>query len=101
MSEHLRIVRPKPETAADDSKMIVQLTVRELRELIAQGVNAVTTGQRPSQLLTPEALAQQLSVPVSWVYEQPRQGKIPVHRIGRYLRFDFVEVVEAQKKRTP
>jgi excisionase family DNA binding protein len=101
MSEHLRIVRPQPETAADDSKMIVQLTVGELRELIAQGVKAVTTGERPSQLFTPEGLASQLSVPVSWVYEQSRQGNIPTHRIGRYLRFDLAEVLESQKKRTP
>ncbi|MBI2361025.1 MAG: helix-turn-helix domain-containing protein, partial [Deltaproteobacteria bacterium] len=47
-------------------------------------------------LLTPEELAERLKVPLSWVYEQSRQGKIPTHRIGRYIRFDLCEVLESQ-----
>ncbi len=50
------------------------------------------------QLLTPEELAERLKVPVSWVYEQSRQGNIPKHRLGRYIRFDFHEVLASQKK---
>jgi len=50
-----------------------------------------------SELLTPEELAERLKVPLTWVYEQSRQGNIPTHRIGRYIRFDFHEVVESQK----
>jgi excisionase family DNA binding protein len=48
--------------------------------------------------LTPEQLAERISVPVSWVYEQSRQEKIPTHRIGRYIRFDLAEVLASQKK---
>ena len=48
-------------------------------------------------LLTPEELAEKLKVPVSWVYEQSRQGKIPTHRIGRYIRFSFAEVIASQQ----
>jgi len=49
-------------------------------------------------LLDPEELAANLKVPVSWVYEQSRQGNIPTHRIGRYIRFDLHEVIASQKK---
>jgi excisionase family DNA binding protein len=73
----------------------------EIRKIVRDEIKAANNGNEHRALLTPEALAQQLSVPVSWVYEQSRQGKIPVHKIGRYLRFDFAEAVEAQKKRTP
>ena len=44
-------------------------------------------------------LADRLKVPVSWVYEQSRQGNIPTHRIGRYLRFSLTEVLESQKNK--
>ena len=51
-----------------------------------------------AELLTPEDLADRLKVPLSWVYEQSRQGKIPTHRLGRYIRFDLAEVLTSQKK---
>jgi excisionase family DNA binding protein len=51
-----------------------------------------------ADLLTAEELAERLKVPVSWVYEQSRQGKIPTHRMGRYIRFRLQEVVDSQKK---
>ena len=55
-------------------------------------------GHQDSELLTPEQLAEKLKIPVSWVYEQSRQKKIPTHRLGRYIRFDLREVLESQKK---
>jgi excisionase family DNA binding protein len=79
----------------------VQLTVGELRDLVAQWIKDANAADRQRKLLTPEKLALKLSVPVSWVYEQSRQGKIPTHKLGRYLRFDVAEVLEAQKKKTP
>ena len=51
------------------------------------------------ELLTPDELANKLKLPVSWVYEQSRQGNIPTHRLGRYIRFDFREVIESQRKK--
>ena len=51
-----------------------------------------------AELLTPDELAEKLKVPVSWVYEQSRQGKIPTHRIGKYIRFDISEVLASLKK---
>jgi len=55
-------------------------------------------GHSTACLLTPEELATKLKVPVSWCYEQSRQGNIPTHRIGRYIRFDLQEVLASQKK---
>ena len=51
------------------------------------------------ELLTPEELAKKLRLPVSFVYEKSRQGKIPTHRIGKYIRFDFQEVLASQKNK--
>ncbi len=65
-----------------------------LRRIVREELAA---GQDGHGLLTPEALAERLCVPVSWVYEQSRQGNIPTHRIGRYIRFDLREVIESQK----
>jgi hypothetical protein len=75
-----------------------------IREVLAEG-NGNGNGHA-KQLLTPEELAAKLAltgkgnkVSTSWVYEQSRQGNIPTHRIGRYLRFDLMEVLESQKKK--
>jgi excisionase family DNA binding protein len=45
-----------------------------------------------------QGLAALLKVPLSWVYEQSRQGNIPTHRLGRYIRFDLQEVLASRKK---
>ena len=50
------------------------------------------------QLLTPEELADRLNIPLSWVYEQSRLGKIPTHKLGHYIRFDLHEVLASQEK---
>jgi hypothetical protein len=78
------------------------ILVEQFRAVVREEIQSALNGNNGQQaLLTPEALARQLSVPVTWVYEQSRQGNIPTHRIGCYLRFDVLEVLEAQKKRTP
>lgn len=72
----------------------------EIKQLIKEAVREeLDTPLRNGflvELLTPEELADQLKVPVSWVYEQSRLDKIPTHRIGRYIRFDLREVLESQ-----
>ena len=69
-----------------------------VRRVIRQEFETLQNG-KTAQLLTPEQLADRLKVPVSWVYEQSRQGGIPTHRVGRYIRFDLAEVLESQKKK--
>jgi predicted DNA-binding transcriptional regulator AlpA len=49
----------------------------------------------PSQILTLAELAERLKVSQRWVYEKSRrrcQYPLPVIRIGRYLRFNWLEV---------
>lgn len=69
----------------------------EIRRILRQEIEA-GNGNKTAELLTPEELADKLKVPLSWVYEQSRQGNIPTHRIGRYIRFDLHEVLASQKK---
>lgn len=70
-----------------------------LKPIVEEAVREAINGHREIELLTPEQLAERIKVPISWVYEQSRQGNIPTHRIGRYIRFDVAEVLESQKKK--
>ena len=69
-----------------------------LRRIVREELQSVDNA-KATELLTPEELAANLKVPLSWVYEQSRQGNIPTHRLGRYIRFDLLEVIESQKKK--
>lgn len=45
----------------------------------------------PAGLLTPQEVADLLSVPVSWVYKRTERGAanpIPHVKLGKYLRFE-------------
>lgn len=51
----------------------------------------------PSDILTPQELAERLKVDVGWVYEKTRTNgtrgnPLPVLRAGRYLRFCWPDV---------
>jgi excisionase family DNA binding protein len=74
------------------------LFLDRIREVVRDELRAVANGHG-AELLTPEELAERMKLPVSWVYEQSRQGNIPTHRLGRYLRFSLTEVLESQKKK--
>jgi hypothetical protein len=59
------------------------------------------TGLKPEDLLTPGELAQRLKVSTSWVFEQTRQRAkvrnktpLPCIRLGKYLRFSWVQVCQ-------
>jgi len=68
-----------------------------VRRVLREEIAAMKNGDAPT-LLEPGELADKMKVPVSWVYEQSRLGKIPTHRLGKYLRFDLHEVLLSQKK---
>lgn len=70
-----------------------------LRRIVREEVQSLQHG-KVAELLTPEELATALKVPLTWVYEQSRQGNIPTHRMGRYIRFDLKAVVESQNRKT-
>jgi len=88
----------EPNKTNQDSTLIVTLSVGQLRELVRQELKAASETGNSSKLLTPEQLATALEVPISWVYEQSRLGKIPVHKVGHYNRYDLVEVLTSLKK---
>jgi excisionase family DNA binding protein len=44
------------------------------------------------RLLDAAAIAERLGVPKSWVLESARSGAMPCVRLGRYVRFDLVDV---------
>jgi predicted DNA-binding transcriptional regulator AlpA len=49
----------------------------------------------PSQILTLSEISARLKVSERWVYEKSRrrcQNPLPVIRIGRYLRFNWLDV---------
>ena len=72
---------------------------RLLRRIVKEEIRAIKGELNGnSELLTPEQLADRLHIPISWIYEQSRQGNIPTHRLGRYIRFDLHEVLASQKK---
>ncbi len=64
-----------------------------IRHVVREEVKAAGNAR---ELFTPDELANKLKLPVSWVYAQSRQGNIPTHRLGRYIRFDLSEVLESQ-----
>lgn len=68
-----------------------------IRQAVREEIQALGNGRKEGGLLTPDELADKLKIPVTWVYEQSRQNKIPTHRLGRYIRFDLREVLESQK----
>lgn len=64
-------------------------------------IPASRPGLDPSDLLTPEQLAERLQVAKSWVFEQTRErakirnkNPLPCIRLGKYLRFSWVAVCE-------
>ena len=55
------------------------------------------------RLLTASDVAELLSVPVSWVREHTRSGRIPHVQLGRYVRYrhdTIVDWIGAQEGRT-
>ncbi len=57
--------------------------------------------REPDHLMDVNELADFLRVPKSWIYERTRPGAknpIPHKRVGKYLRFDLREVMEADLK---
>jgi len=82
---------------SESAKNPFDLLLEQFRLIVREEIAAA--GGPVKELLEPEELAERLKVPVTWVYEQSRQGGIPTHRIGRYIRFDLNEVIESQRKK--
>jgi excisionase family DNA binding protein len=83
---------------ADISSLLGEALLGAIRQAVKEAIREVGPNGKQHGLLDPEELAAKLKVPISWVYEQSRQGNIPTHRLGRYIRFDLEEVLASQKK---
>jgi hypothetical protein len=53
-----------------------------IRQAVREEIEAADSGHKEGDLLTPEELAEKLKIPVSRVYEQSRQKKIPNPPLG-------------------
>jgi excisionase family DNA binding protein len=63
---------------------------------IATSATAATcTEPDAGHMMTADELASVYHVPKSWFYELARQGRLPCRRLGRYVRFDQVNVAAA------
>jgi len=93
-------IRPKPKRSfmSETEFSFESLLRRIIKEEIQEALGQNNGNGHQTELLTPEDLAKKLIVPLSWVYEQSRLGKIPTHKLGRYIRFDLHEVLASQKK---
>jgi excisionase family DNA binding protein len=87
-----------PMEQTNSPSLLGQALLDAIRQAVKEAIREANGNGHAAELLTPEDLANRLKVPVSWVYEQSRQGKIPTHRLGRYIRFDLAEVLANQKK---
>jgi len=79
--------------------LLGEAIINAIRQAVREEIQALSNGRQDYALLTPEELAEKLKLPLSWVYEQSRQGNIPTHRLGRYIRFDLEEVIRSQQKK--
>lgn len=69
---------------------------------MTDGNNNRDSTNSPMPLITPEELADWLKVPLSWVYDRTRESgpeKLPVRKLGKYLRFSIPEIEDYLKSK--
>ena len=85
-----------------DERMIVTLTIADLREIVRQELQAVSANGKPEPLLLDtEQAAVFLNVPPTWLASMAREGKIKSVRMGHYVRFaraDLEAFIQEMKK---
>ena len=50
------------------------------------------------KLISAREVALALGVPISWVYEQTRKGKLRHYKLGKYRRYKLDEILEDLKR---
>jgi excisionase family DNA binding protein len=68
---------------------------REAYEAALRPIGASVADAEPTELVTAKALAHQLSLPVSCIYEKARARAIPSVRVGKHVRFNRAAVLAA------
>ena len=49
-------------------------------------------------LLTQQEVAERLKVPMTWIYRQVSMGRLRCHKVGKYSRFYWSEILEDLEK---
>lgn len=89
--------------SAPDEKMLVTLTVEQLRELVRSEVQAgfAAAANAPAAVspavLSTEAAAKYLSIPVSVLRKRAAKGEVPSFKVGALLRFNVAELDDWMK----
>jgi excisionase family DNA binding protein len=58
---------------------------------------ATSSSATGESLVSAKVLSASLSLPVSCIYEYAKAGRIPSVRVGRHVRFNHAQVLEALK----
>jgi len=69
----------------------------EITDRVSLHFSHISPGLKSEDILTPEEVAARLKVPESWVYEKTRarcRNPIPCMRLGRYIRFDWQNIIK-------
>ena len=82
---------------ANPSSLLGDALLDVIRQAIKEAMREANANGNSTELLTPEDLADRLKLPISWGYEQCRQGNTDPP-IRPYIRFDLAEVLASQKK---
>jgi hypothetical protein len=80
---------------------LLGLTREEFRAALERGgeldgttaTPSEANGDAPERLRTAEEMEERTKVPASWFLEQARLGRVPHHKLGKYVRFRFDEVL--------
>jgi hypothetical protein len=75
-------------------------TALERGRLLAGTATATPHAEPEKLLLTAEAMQERTDVPAGWFLEAARAGAVPHHKIGRYVRFQFDEVIACLRFRS-
>jgi len=76
-----------------EDRCVLELTLKRERH-VGAGDPVRKERVMGAALMTAAEVAELLGVPVSWVYEQSRRGRIPTVTLGRYRRYRR-EAIEA------
>jgi hypothetical protein len=77
---------------------LLALTPETFREALEAGSALVPSSRAaapdaPAKLVSAEDLEERTGIPASWFATQARERRIPFHKLGRYVRFSFEEVM--------
>ena len=86
---------------SDPTKSPFDVMLEQFRQVVRQELEATVKGQpKPKLTYDTKEAAELLNLPATWVATAAREGKIPVVRIGHYVRFkhsDLETFIEMQR----